>query len=108
MNLQANTQDVRNIIAVTDLGEHPDYISSNLPVDQLTDNATTVPTANKAANNDNNDIFQDFVSNEGIMGFTGANAAIQGVMPMQFAQGVHYERVGNARKLTPSEFTYNS
>ena len=108
VNLQANTQDVRNIIAVTDLGEHPDYISSNLPVDQLTDNATTVPTANKAANNDNNDIFQDFVSNESIMGFTGANAAIQGVMPMQFAQGVHYERVGNARKLTQSEFTYNS
>ena len=25
VNTQANTQDVRNIIAVTDLGEHPDY-----------------------------------------------------------------------------------
>ena len=24
VNMQANTQDVRNIIAVTDLGEHPD------------------------------------------------------------------------------------
>ena len=28
VNTQANTQDVRNVIGFTDLGEHPDYVSS--------------------------------------------------------------------------------
>lgn len=107
VNMQANTQDVRNIIAVTDLGEHPDYMSTNLPITQLTNGANTSPTQNRAANNANNDIFDDFVSNPAVMEFTGANAAIN-AMNIGYEQGVHYERVGNARKLTPSEFTFNS
>ena len=107
VNMQANTQDVRNVIAVTDLGEHPDYMSSNLPISTLVDGAGTTPTQNRAANNSNNDIFNDLVNNQEVMAFTGANAAINS-MNMGFEQGVHYERVGNARKLTASEFTYNS
>lgn len=105
VNTQANTQDVRNIIAVTDLGEHPDYMSSNLDIPDLTNGPETSPTDNKASNNKNNDIFEDFVNNPAIMGFTGANEAI---IADGYVQGIHYERVGNARKLTPSEFTYNS
>ena len=107
VNTQANTQDVRNIIAVTDLGEHPDYMSSNLPVKQLSNGSETFPTSNRAANNANNDLFDDLVSNDEVMGYTGANAAIV-AMNMGFEQGVHYERVGNARKLTSSEFSFNS
>ena len=67
----------------------------------------TNSTQNRAANNSNNDIFNDLVNNQEVMAFTGANAAINS-MNMGFEQGVHYERVGNARKLTASEFTYNS
>ena len=37
VNNQANTQDVRNILAFTDIGEHPNYISSDLPIADLTD-----------------------------------------------------------------------
>ncbi len=107
VNTQANTMDVRNIIAVTDLGEHPDYMSSNLPISQLIDGAGTNPTSNRASNNENNDIFEDLISNNEVMGFSGANAAIV-AMNMGFEQGVHYERVGNARKLMPSEYSYNS
>ena len=107
VNTQANTLDVRNIIAVTDLGEHEDYMSSNLPISQLIDGAETSPTSNRASNNANNDLFEDLVSNDAVMGFSGANAAIV-AMNMGFEQGVHYERVGNARKLMPSEFSYNS
>jgi cell surface protein SprA len=112
VNTQANTQDVRNIIAVTDLGEHPDYMSTNLPIADLT-NGTT-PTNNRAATNDNNDIFSDLVNNPDVMSFTGANAAIntmynQPAIPGEiFEQGVHFERVGNARMLNPSEFSFNS
>ena len=107
VNTQANTQDVRNIIAVTDLGEHEDYMSSNLPMSQLLDGPETFPTSNRAANNANNDIFEDLVNNDEVMAFSGANAAIV-AMNMGFEQGVHYERVGNARKLMASEFSYNS
>jgi cell surface protein SprA len=105
VNTQANTQDVRNIIAVTDLGEHPDYMSTNLPIATLTDGST--PTNNRAATNDNNDIFSDLVNNPDVMSFTGANSAINS-MNMGFEQGVHFERVGNARKLNESEFSFNS
>ena len=125
VNTQANTQDVRNIIAFTDLGEHPDYISSNLPLADLTNSqsifgnapldSTTTPTANRAPNNYNNDLFRSLTSNSDIMDFTGANGALQNVEfqggtagQRRLIQGVHYERVGNARKLTPSEFTFNS
>ncbi|PCJ81764.1 MAG: hypothetical protein COA49_04475 [Bacteroidetes bacterium] len=107
VNTQANTQDVRNIIAVTDLGEHKDYMSSNLPITQLTDGPGTSPTSNRAANNANNDIFEDLINNDAVMAFSGANAAILD-MNMDFVQGVHYERVGNARKLMASEYSYNS
>ena len=47
------------------------------------------------------------VNNPDVMGFTGANGAI-GAMGLGLTQGIHYERVGNARKLAPTEFSYNS
>ena len=37
VNTQANTQDVRNILAFTDVGEHPNYMSGDLPIPELTD-----------------------------------------------------------------------
>ncbi len=105
VNTQANVQDVRNIIAFTDLGENPSYISSDLPTNQLTDgpelNITNQPS------NSNNDIYYDMVNNPEVMSFNGAVAAIS-AMGLGYQQGKHYERVGNARKLTASEFSYNS
>ena len=80
-------------------------MSSNLDILDLTNGPETSPTANNAAHNNNNDIFNDFVNDPAIMGFTGANESI---ISQGYVQGIHYERVGNARKLTPSEFTYNS
>ena len=40
VNTQANTQDVRNILAFTDLGEHPSYLSTNVPAGDLTNNTS--------------------------------------------------------------------
>ena len=118
VNTQANTQDVRNVVAFTDLGEHPDYVSTNLPLGSLTDNTSvfdgalldpaTEATSNRAPSNFNNDLFRSLTLDEGVMDFTGANQAISGALGGQLKQGVHYERVGNARKLSPSEFTFNS
>ena len=118
VNTQANTQDVRNVVAFTDLGEHPDFISSNLPLGNLTDNVSifggvalepaTDVVPSRAPSNYNNDLFRSLTLNEGVMDFTGANEAISGAIGGSLKQGVHYERVGNARRLTASEFTYNS
>lgn len=47
------------------------------------------------------------MSDPDILSFTGANAAI-GALGLGLRQGIHYERVGNARKLNSSEYTYNS
>ena len=118
VNMQANVQDVRNIVAFTDLGEHPDYISSNLPLGELVDNTSlfnqgglepaTEVTPDRAPNNYNNDLFRSLTLEPGVMDFTGANEAISSALSGGLKQGVHYERVGNARRLTTSEFTYNN
>jgi hypothetical protein len=109
VNTQANTQDVRNVIAVTDLGEAEQYMNSNLPLatNELQDRPDIAVTPLSNPSNLNNDIFLDMIENDAIMNFTGANAAIGTMYPF-FDQGVHYERVGNARKLNTSEFSYNS
>ena len=119
VNTQANTQDVRNIVAFTDLGEHPDYVSSNLPLGNLINNTSifsgeslepaTEATSDLAPNNYNNDLFRSLTLNEGVMDFNrGQPGHFDGCSGGDLKQGVHYERVGNARKLSPSEFTYNS
>lgn len=107
VNMQANTQDVRNVIGFTDLGEHPDYISSNLPVGQLVDGPDLAITEARNPSNLNNELFATMTGNEDVMGYTGANGAIA-LLGLGLEQGIHYERVGNARKLAPTEYSFNS
>ena len=107
VNNQANTQDVRNVLAFTDIGEHIDYISPDLPAALLTDGPETVIIPQRYPDNRQNDIFNDMITNDNVVGFTNANQAIS-QMGMGYLQGIHYERVGNARKLSQSEYTYNS
>ena len=111
VNTQANTQDVRNILAFTDIGEHPDYMSSDLPIPDLTNDPNIGINLNKAPSNFNNDIFLDMTGNPEVMGFSGAGAAIARTRSRRIsrstAPGIHYERVGNARRLAQTEFTYN-
>ncbi len=107
VNMQANTQDVRNVLAFTDLAEHESYISSNLSVPQLVDGPDVVPTNLRNPSNKNNELFDQMVNDPDVMGFTGSIAAI-GNMGLGLNQGVHFERVGNARKLAATEFTYNN
>jgi len=111
VNTQANTQDVRNIIAFTDLGEHPDNMSTDLPISSLTDDPDLGVTVSRNPDNANNEIFMDMTGNPSVMDFSGANAAIASFVGTDgqpiYAPGIHYERVGNARRLISTEFTYN-
>lgn len=110
VNTQANTQDVRNVIAFTDLGEHPDNISSDIIDGEGSDVYNNPDIAISLAGNPgnlNNDIFLETTTDENVMNFTSAVSAISTKWPYM-AQGVHFERVGNARKLNSSEYSYNS
>ena len=102
VNQQANTQDVRNILAFTDLGENSQYISTDY-------NNTSLISPGQLQNpdNENNNLFNVLSNNQNILDFSNANAAIQ-ALGYGMRQGIHYERVGNARKLTPSEYSYNA
>ncbi len=102
VNTQANTQDVRNLVALTDLGENTAYQSSGYtnPTAIFPANASLLP------DNEQNTIFADMVSNPEVIGYSGAIGAIQGLQ-QNYQQGIHFERVGNARKLSASEFTFN-
>ncbi|MFK7755795.1 MAG: cell surface protein SprA [Flavobacteriales bacterium] len=105
VNTQANTQDVRNLVAFTDLGENIQYASAgyNTIGDVFQSNPSGLP------DNEQNTIYQEMVSNDDVVGYNNAISAIQGLTNYtHYQQGIHYERVGNARKLNPSEFTFNS
>lgn len=110
VNTQANTTDVRNVIAFSDLGEQSDYMFSEFQQGvnpAFFDNPETSVTLQGNPSNTNNDIYPDMVDDPAVMEFNGANAAIQAQSPL-YQQGIQFERVGNARKLNASEFTFNS
>jgi hypothetical protein len=102
VNQQANTQDVRNLIAFSDLGENSQYMSTDYAFAGLVD-----PDQVPNPDNENNELYSIMTGNPDVLNYTGANAAIES-LGLGLRQGIHYERVGNARKLNSSEYTFNS
>ncbi len=112
VNLQSNTQDVRNVVAFADLGEKTEFLNSDLAVDNsLINRPDIAQTTIGNPSNLNNDIYLDATDggavSTNILGYSGAIPAIQTQYPAM-RNGLHFERVGNMRKLNPSEFTYNT
>lgn len=96
-----NTENSRNIIAFSDLGEAK---PENLEGNPGTLSSNTFP------DNDANGLYQWLLNNSTVRGFNQAVSALSGmtVTPGPFQQAVHYEKVENARKLSESEYSYNS
>lgn len=95
-----NTVDnTRNIIAFADLGEttvlqgNPGAIS-NLPY----------------PNNGSNNLYSTVANNSAVRGFVGATTALNVFLtsPGPFQQGVHYEKLQNARLLSQQDYTVNT
>lgn len=103
-NTNNTTQNTRNIIAFSDLGEAERY-DQTLGIIPNTSASTggTLPTNNR------NNIYQSISNNANIRDFFNANADL-GTMtnPGPFSQTTDYERVENARRLDPSEYSYNA
>lgn len=103
VNQQANTQNVRNLVAFADMGEHMDYFSPDILDNPAAPDWFSGSLEQTSGNpsNLNNIMHGDY----GCVDFNTINAELSA---QQLAQGLHYERVGNARMLSPSEYTYNS
>lgn len=96
-----STENARNIVAFSDLGEaspancqgNPGAFSTNLFPD-----------------NEANGLYDWSKNNAAVRGFSGAVASLstQTSTPGPFQQAIHYEKVENARKLSESEYTYNA
>lgn len=117
VNLQANTQDVRNVVAFSDLGEAPDYMSNDL-VDNADGDLYNRPDISIAPqgnpNNLNNDIYTDATEgntpfSDGILN-TGQAIQVISQTPeyAEMQNGTHFEKVNNMRRLNPSEYSYNA
>lgn len=96
-----NTENSRNIVAFTDLGEsNPQNIEGGVggfSPNPMPDNAS-------------NDLYAYASNNSNVRGFVGAvpELSSQTSSPGPFQQAIHYEKVENARKLSESEFSYNA
>ena len=100
-NRTNNTENTRNIIGFSDLGE---ALPTNVQGAPGSYAASDIP------DNEANGLYSWASSNPQIRGFVGAVSSLnsQAVTPGPFQQSVHYEKVENARKLTEQEFSYNA
>jgi cell surface protein SprA len=96
-----STENARNIIAFSDLGEATAANSQGNPLPYASD---------PMPDNEANGLYQWASTNSAIRGFNSAVTALssQTSVPGPFQQAVHYEKVENARKLSESEYTYNA
>ena len=100
-NRTNSTENTRNIIAFSDLGESKQL---NCQGDPGNYSPLELP------DNDHNGLYE-WASNQPLVrGFANAVSALsnQVASPGPFQQAVHYEKVENARKLTEQEFSYNA
>jgi cell surface protein SprA len=100
-NRTNNTENTRNIIAFSDLGEAKEENCEGEP-------GSYGPS--EMPDNEANGLY-NWASNQPLVrSFSNAVSALssQVAAPGPFQQAVHYEKVENARKLTEQEFTYNA
>lgn len=101
-NRTNNTENTRNILAFSDLGEALEDNCDGTPGDFI--------AGNELPQNDANGLYDYVASQPLVRAFSNSVSALsmQAIEPGPFAQSVHYEKVENARKLTEQEFTYNA
>ena len=97
-NKTGTTNNTRNIVAFTDLGENSVISNSNWS-----------PTGMSVPSNLANDLYSTLVSTISVEDRSGDNVAtILENFPRQITGGVDYERLSGARLLTSSEYSVNT
>jgi cell surface protein SprA len=96
-NTNNTTDNVRNIVAFTDLGEISDLQSQ------------TVTPNGLYPKNDGNNIYSQVANNAAVRGFVSSTGALNSMSaPGPYTPALHYEKIENARKLNDQEYTYNA
>jgi cell surface protein SprA len=100
-NRTNNTENTRNIIAFSDLGEATPTNNQGNP---------GTYSSSELPDNGANGLYAWASGNPAVRGFSNAVSALstQGTSPGPFQQAVHYEKVENARKLSEQEYSYNA
>ncbi|MFT7344068.1 MAG: cell surface protein SprA [Lentimonas sp.] len=100
-NKTNNTENTRNILAFSDLGEAKPENVEGQPGNYA---ATDLP------DNTANGLYSWAAAQPLVRGFKNSVSLLsaQAASPGPFQQAIHYEKVENARKLTEQEFTYNA
>jgi cell surface protein SprA len=96
-----NTQNTRNILAFTDLGESNPAVVDGSPGNYA---STVFP------DNTSNGLYPWLITQNGVKNFASAVPTLTNTVsaPGPFQQAVTYEKVENARRLTEQEYSYNS
>lgn len=97
-NINNTTEDTRNIVAMSDLGEDPIYETPNGPALSDLDASTQVPY------NEHNNIFSDLLNEPDVVGFNGSAVRL-GELGYNATQ--HFEKVESARRLPESSYSIN-
>ncbi len=95
-NRSGKFDNSRNIIAFTDIGENGDHIYST---ENFTPSGQTIP------DNNTNDLYQIMLNQPGLRDIANVNTILSSFT--NFEAGDDYEKVQNARLLSPSEYSFN-
>jgi cell surface protein SprA len=96
-NTNNTTDNVRNIVAFTDLGEISDFQSQ------------TVTANGQFPENRSNNIYNQVANDPSVRGFVSATSTLSSLgAPGPYTPAVHFEKIENARKLSDQEFSYNA
>ena len=98
VNQTANVQETRNVIGFTDLGEGEPYQNPESPME-----IGDYPLDNYP-NNSQNQLYGIVAADPQIRGFSQSSQALSS---QGFVNGRDFERLSNARQLSPNEYTYN-
>ena len=100
-NRTNNTENTRNILAFSDMGE-----SKAKNLEGTPGNLSNIDLPDNTANG----LYSWLSTQPEVRGFKNAvnTLSTKGNAPGPFQQSIHYEKVENARKLTEQEFTYNA
>ncbi len=91
-----NNQDSRKIVGFIDLGEYNPYDPMLL---------ASVKSGAQYPYNDINSLHSTVAANSNIRNFTNASTAL---VAMGYVEGANFNKIENARKLLPEEFTFNA
>ena len=109
VNTQNDFENFRNVIGFTDIGEAEEFLSGNYKSsrgpDPSGDPIQAFQTGNSFPDNNQNVLYQEMFNDPIVRGFDDAPTQLVDVYG--YVPGIHFERVTNARKLEPSDFTFN-